>query len=237
MNAGSSTQGLNLVHVEAAADAAQAAVCGAALLARWILEAIAARGRALIAVSGGRTPWAMLAKLAAEPLPWDQLHVFQVDERWAEAGDPARNLTQLRSSLPKQARLYPMPVDEYPDPEAAASAYAATLAAQCGAPVILDVVHLGVGADGHTASLVPGDPVLEVSDRDVAATGVYQGHRRLTLTFPALSRARNVLWLASGPAKAHAVQALLHGDLSIPAARIRAPQQILVADRAALGQQ
>lgn len=237
MTARHSTQGSNLVHVEAAADAAQAAVCGAALLARWIREAVSARGRALVAVSGGRTPWAMLVKLAAEPLPWDRVHVFQVDERWAGASDPARNLTQLRSSLPKQVRLCPMPVDEYPNPEAAACAYAATLAEHCGTPVILDVVHLGVGTDGHTASLVPGDPVLEVTDRDVATTGVYQGHRRLTLTYPALSRARSVLWLVSGAGKAHAVQALLHGDLSIPAARIRAPQQILVADRAALGQQ
>lgn len=221
--------------VKATIDSGAAATLAAALLARRIKLALASSGRASIAVSGGRTPWRMLQVLAREPLDWANVHVFQVDERWAPDGDPARNLTRLRHCLPGAAMLHPIPIAGAADPAAAARAYAATLARHCGNPAQLDVIHLGLGDDGHTASLVPGDPVLEVHDHDVAATADYQGHRRVTLTYPLLARCRLALWLVSGSAKVAAVRALLRGDRAIPAARVQAPYQLLVADRAALG--
>ncbi len=220
--------------IKRAADGDAAATAAAAVLRQRIRLALDARGRALIAVSGGSTPWPMLQALGREHLDWPNVHVFQVDERWAPDGDPARNLTQLSECLPVSAALHPVPVADSADPETAARIYASTLAQHAGDPVALDVVHLGLGDDGHTASLVPGDPVLEVSNRDVAATGAYQGHRRVTLTYPLLARCRLALWLVSGAAKAAAVRALLGGDATIPGARVKTPYQLLVADRAAL---
>jgi 6-phosphogluconolactonase len=172
----------------------------------------------------------MLAALSHEHVSWEHAAVFQVDERVAPDGDPDRNLTHLRRSLPAAAlpAIRPMPVAE-PDLEAAAAAYAASL------PERLDLVHLGLGADGHTASLVPGDPVLDVVDRDVAVTGAYQGRRRMTLTYPALERARAILWLVTGADKSEALEKLLARDPSIPAGRITNTHQLVVADRAAAG--
>ena len=113
------------------------------------------------------------------------------------------------------------------DLDAAASMYAADL------PAALDLVHLGLGPDGHTASLVPGDPVLDVTDREVAVTGIYQGRRRMTLTYPALNKARGVLWLVTGEDKVDALQRLLRGDTSIPAGRVAAENALVLADRSA----
>jgi 6-phosphogluconolactonase len=201
--------------------------------------AIAARDRFTVAVSGGHTPWIMLRMLAAEDIPWAGVHVFQVDERVAPDGHPDRNLTHLRESLLLHAPLRPeqvhvMPV-ESSDLESAATQYAMALQAFAGAPAVLDLVHLGLGSDGHTASLVPGDPVLNVTSADVAMTGVYQGRRRMTLTYPALNRARCVLWVVTGSEKAEMLQRLLDGDVSIPAGRVRREQAQLLADRAAAG--
>ena len=172
----------------------------------------------------------MVAALAGEDVPWEHVSVFQVDERVAPDGDPGRNLTQLLAALPPaaaSARIVPMGLTG--DLTEAAAAYAALL------PARLDLVHLGLGADGHTASLVRGDPVLEVTDQDVAVTGLYQGHRRLTLTYPALDRARELLWLVTGADKRDALRRLRAGDTTIPAGRIQATAQLLVADAAAAG--
>lgn len=184
--------------------------------------------RFTFAVSGGRTPWLMFDRLRELRPPWERLALFQVDERVAPPG-PDRNLTQLEASLPPDAVVNAMPV-ELADLVVAAEGYASTL------PTVFDLVHLGLGADGHTASLVPGDPVLEVDDRAVAVTEPYQGHRRMTLTYPPLDRAAEVLWLVSGADKAEALRALLDGDVSIPAGRVRAERQLVIADRAAAGQ-
>ena len=174
----------------------------------------------------------MFDRLGEMDLDWDHIDVFQVDERVAPDGDPDRNLTQIRASLPDAAlaRLRPMPVTEE-DLDAAAMRYEAEL------PKPLDLVHLGIGPDGHTASLVPGDPVLEVTDRLVALTGgEYQGRRRMTLTYPALAEARKVFWLITGADKRDALAKLLAGDQSIPAGRVEATADATVlADEAAAG--
>jgi 6-phosphogluconolactonase len=217
------------------------AVAGAAadVVAADARLAVAARGRFVLAVSGGRTPWAMLRVLATLDVPWQGVHVLQVDERVAPAGDPDRNLTYLRESLLSVAplgpeRIHAMPV-EWPDLEAAAAAYAATLRDLAGTPPVLDLVHLGLGADGHTASLVPRDPVLAVTDADVALTGSYQGRRRMTLTYRSINAARRILWLVTGAEKAAALARLREGDPAIPAGRVRQVHSMVLADRAAAG--
>ncbi len=225
------------MRIEILADPDAAAARAAAVIAADSRAAVAAHGRFVMAVSGGRTPWLMLRALAGEDVPWQDVHVFQVDERVAPAGDPDRNLTHLHESLIARAPLPPgqihsMPV-ESPDLEAAAAQYARTLEQLAGSPPVLDLVHLGLGPDGHTASLVPGDPVLAVADRDVALTGVYMGRRRMTLTYPVLNRARRVLWLVTGSDKAAMLDRLFAGDASIPAGRIRTENSVVLADRAA----
>jgi 6-phosphogluconolactonase len=199
--------------------------------------AVLARGRFLLAVSGGHTPWLMLRALAGESVPWADVHLVQVDERVAPAGDPDRNFTHIRESLLTRAPLraehvHAMPV-EAPDLEAAAKGYARLLQEVADSPPILDLVHLGLGPDGHTASLVPGDPVLDVTDTDVALTGAYQGRRRMTLTYPAINRARRILWLVTGAEKAGPLVRLRAADASIPAGRVRQEQALVLADRAA----
>jgi len=226
--------------IEIFADADSVAREAAAIIAADARMAVAERGRFVMAVSGGHTPWVMLRDLAQGEVPWANVHLVQVDERVAPAGHPDRNLTHLHESLLEHAPLppeqvYAMPV-EATDLEAAAKQYAATLAKIAGSPPVLDLVHLGLGPDGHTASLVPGDAVLQVNDTDVAATGIYQGRRRLTLTYPALNRARRVLWLVTGGDKAGMLVRLRAGDPSIPAGRVNQERALLLADQAAAGQ-
>ena len=201
---------------EVLADANSVALRAASLIAEEARVAVAARGRFVMAVSGGHTPWLMLGALAGEEVPWKAMHVVQVDERVAPPGDPDRNLTHLRESLLEHAplrpeQIYAMPV-ESADLEAAAVSYAQTLREIAGSPPVLDLAHLGLGPDGHTASLVPGDPVLKVTDADVALTGVYQGRRRMTLTYPILNRSRSILWLVTGSEKAGMLVRLRDGD-------------------------
>ena len=229
------------MNIEVLADAAAVACRGAEIIAEETRARAAAHRPFVLAVSGGHTPWIMLRELARQDVPWRAVNVAQVDERVARAGDPDRNLTHLRESLLARAPLAPgqihaMPV-ELEDLDAAARQYAATLEQLAGSPPILDLVHLGLGPDGHTASLVPGDPVLEVADRDVALTNVYMGHRRMTLTFPVINRARKILWVVTGGEKAATLARLRAGDLSIPAGRIRPESAVVIADRAAAGEQ
>ncbi len=222
--------------VEVFADPDAAAQAAADFIAAQAQAAVATRGLFTLAVSGGHTPWLMLKSLAVQTLPWGAVEVLQVDERVAPAGDPDRNLTHLHDSLaqcPLPAdHIHAMPV-EAADLEAAARQYAGELQALAGTPPVLDLVHLGLGPDGHTASLVPWDPVLDVSDADVAVTGEYEGRRRLTLTYPVLNRARCILWLVTGEEKAGMLVQLVHGDRSIPAGRVGQNQATVIADQAA----
>ena len=226
------------MRIETLADADAVARAGAAFTAVQAREAVAARGRFIMAVSGGRTPWTMLRELAGERMPWADVHVVQVDERVASVGDPDRNLTHLRESLLAHCPLRPdhvhaMPV-ESTDLEAASERYALTLREIAGFPAVLDLAHLGLGPDGHTASLVPGDPVLDVTDADVALTRPYQGRRRMTLTFPMLDRSRRILWLITGGEKAEMLARLCRTDQSIPAGRIHQHQALVLADHEAV---
>jgi 6-phosphogluconolactonase len=221
-------------------DADSVARAAAATIAADARAVIAARGRFVLAVSGGHTPWIALRELAREDIPWAGVHVFQVDERVAPDGHPDRNLTHLRESLLQHAPLRPeqihaMPV-EAADLQAAATQYALALREIAGSPPVLDLVHLGLGPDGHTASLVPGDAVLDVTYADVALTGVYQGRRRMTLTYPTLNRARRLLWVVTGGEKAEMLRRLRDGDVSIPAGRVHREQALLLADCPAAGE-
>lgn len=223
--------------VEVLPDADAVARKAAEIIAAESRVAVADRGRFVMAVSGGHTPWQMLRALANEKVPWESVHVAQVDERVAPAGDPDRNLTHLRESLLEHAplrseQIHAMPV-ESTDLDAAAKRYARTLEEIAGSPPVLDLAHLGLGPDGHTASLVPGDPALNVTDADVALTGVYQGRRRMTLTYPMLNRSRRILWLVTGNDKIDALARLRSGDTSIPAGRIQRDQALVLADKAA----
>jgi 6-phosphogluconolactonase len=225
------------VKIEVYPDDDTVARKAAAVIAADMRAAVIARGSYVMAVSGGRTPWLMLRALADEPLPWQHVHVVQVDERVAPADDPERNLAHLRTSLLNRVPLPPdqvhaMPV-EATDLDRAAAQYDSTLRHVAGSPPVLDLVHLGLGPDSHTASLVPGDPALDVNDADVAVAGPYQGRRRMTLTFPIINRSRFVLWLVTGSEKAAALVRLRDGDRSIPAARVRRDRALLLADRAA----
>jgi 6-phosphogluconolactonase len=228
-----------MMQIEVYSDADAVALAAAKLIAKEARDAVANRGKFVMAVSGGKTPWVMLRGLAKEEVPWKDVQVFQVDERVAPEGDPDRNLTHLRESLLEQAPLRPeqihaMPVDAT-DLDAACTQYSLTLDKIAGSPPVLDLAHLGLGPDGHTASLVPEDPVLNVKDADVALTGIYQGRRRMTLTYPIINRSRRVLWLATGGEKAGMLVRLQAGDVSIPAGRISKDNAVVLADRAAAG--
>ncbi len=224
--------------IEVLADPEAVAKRAATLVAEHARAAVKERGRFTFAVSGGHTPWVMLRELANEQVPWDQVHVVQVDERVAPADSDERNYKHLRESLLSHAPLPPanlhaMPV-EADDLPAAAAQYARTLESLAGSPPTLDLIHLGLGPDGHTASLVPGDAVLEVTDAWVALTaGLYQGCHRMTLTYPVLDHARCVLWLVAGAEKVDALRRLTRHDQTIPAGRVRREGSIVVADRAA----
>jgi len=213
-------------------DAEAASRYAAEIVAETGREALDRRDEFNLALSGGKTPWRMIGMLGGmEEMPWEYTRIYQVDERVAPPGDEARNLTHLVQmlSLDHQAQLRPMPVTSR-DLELSAAEY------EVHVPEELDLVHLGIGPDGHTASLVPDDPVLEVDDRRVALTwDPYQGHRRMTLTYPALAAARRILWLVLGEAFQEPVAKLLAGDTSIPAGRVENDNMLLVCDEAAIG--
>lgn len=217
-------------------DAWTVAKRGAAFIAEEARSSVAARGRFLLALSGGKTPWKMLQALAKETVPWAQVHIFQVDERVAPEGHPDRNLTTLREILLSRTPLgedhiHGMPVEE-DDLDAGVAHYAESLRPWAGTPPVLDLVHLGLGADGHTASLVPGDPALAVEDRDVALTEPYFGRQRMTLTFPMINRARKILWLVTGVDKGPMLRRLQKADPTVPAGRIEQANALLLTDTA-----
>lgn len=203
---------------------------GAELIAEHARAAVAERGACALAVSGGRDPWPMFSQLEDLEMDWTKTEIFQVDERVAPAGSDERNLTHLIESLSigAQGSIRPMPVGDE-DLEAAADRYAESL------PEAIDLAHLGLGPDGHTASLVPGDPVLEVTDKRVAVTaGEYQGVRRMTLTYPEINRTRQLLWVVTGEEKVDALQKLIAQDPSTPSGRVRPEgDSLILADRAA----
>jgi 6-phosphogluconolactonase len=220
-------------------DADAAAQGSAACIARLAKEAVAERGRFLLALSGGETPTRMFMRLSQQEVPWSDTYMFQVDERVAPAGDADRNLTALQADLlthiPLPAsRMYLMPVVNE-DLAAAARSYAEVLQRVCGAPPVFDLIHLGLGADGHTASLVPEDPVLHVRERDVAITRMYKNRRRMTLTYPLINRARQILWLVTGSQKAAVLARLRRGDTRIPASAIERKHAQVFADADAGG--
>jgi len=228
------------MQIQVYANAESVALEAAKLIAEEARSAVAARGSFVMAVSGGKTPWIMPRDLVQDEVPWSGVHVVQVDERVAPEGDPDRNLTHLRESLLEHAPLRPeqihaMPV-EATNLEAACMRYAMTLDEIAGSPPVLDLVHLGLGPDGHTASLVPGDPVLNIKEANVALTGIYQNRRRMTLTYPIINRSRRILWLATGAEKIGMLARLQAGDVSIPAGRVNSARAVILADRAAAGQ-
>jgi 6-phosphogluconolactonase len=165
------------------------------------------------------------------------MQIVQVDERVAPQGDPDRNLTHLHQSLLEHAPLRPSQIHAMPvessDLEVAAATYANTLVQITGDPPVLDLIHLGLGPDGHTASLVPGDSVLDVKDCDVAMTGVYQNRRRMTLTYPIINRARQILWVVTGSDKCGPLVQLRNADPAIPAGRVNQAHAMVLTDRAA----
>jgi 6-phosphogluconolactonase len=227
------------MQVEILANPEAVAKRAAAIVAAEARQSVAARGSFNVAFSGGHAPWIMLRDLASEDVPWEKVQIFQIDERVAPAGDPDRNLTHIRETLVNHAPLepeqvHPMPV-ELPDLEAAAAQYGQTLHQYCGSSPVLDLAHLGLGPDGHTASLVPGDPVLHVTDRNVALTGVYMGRRRMTLTYPMINRSRKILWLVTGADKVDALAKLRAGNTSIPGGRIAQDYATLLAEQASAG--
>ena len=221
--------------LEVHADADAVARVAAGIIATEARAAVAARGRFVIALSGGRTSRLMLRALAVEDVPWHATHVVQVAERLAPPGDPERNITGLREHLLRRTPLPPQHVSAMPVECAAVARYAVTLAEVAGTPPVLDLVHLGLGADGRTAALVPDDPVLHVTDADVAITEEYQCQRWMTLTYPAIDRARCRLWVVTGSDKTQMLARLRDGDRSTPAGRIRQDHALVVADRMAAG--
>jgi 6-phosphogluconolactonase len=221
-------------------DAAAVAVEAAKVIASAARDAVETRGRFVIALSGGRTPELLLRELVDQDVPWERVHVLQVDERVAPLNHADRNLTQLQEALFEHTslppgQLYSMPVNDV-DLDAAARTYAGTIHQVAGVPSVFDLAHLGLGADGHTASLVPGDAVLGVNDRDVAITSPYLDRRRMTMTFPVLNRARKILWVVTGTEKREMLARLRNGDTTIPAGRVDRDRSLVLADRAAAGE-
>jgi 6-phosphogluconolactonase len=229
----------DIVRTEFLPDPGTVAIRAAERIAQVAREAVAERGRCALAISGGTTPWRAFRSLAGEDVPWDRVHLFQVDERVALSGDPERNYFHLKEALIDRiaippANVHPMPV-EVEDLDEGARRYEAILRQVAGTPPVLDLVQLGLGEDGHTASLFPSDAALGVVDSEVAVTGLNRGWRRMTLTFPAIDRARCILWLVTGSGKTAALERLRAGDRSIPAGCVRSDRAVLLADTAATG--
>ena len=206
----------------------------AAFIATCARTAVKQRNQFTLATSGGHTPWAMFRALADEDVPWDRIQVFQVDERIVPAGDPNRHLAQMKENLlshtPLQSKqIHAMPIDQ-DNLNTAVQQYVKSLEKYTGKPSVLDLIHLGLGTDGHTAGLMPGDPVTKVTDCDAGLTGVHHGRQRMTLTYPIINRARQILWVVTGTAKSIMLARLRSGDTTIPAGRINSDMALVIAD-------
>jgi 6-phosphogluconolactonase len=217
--------------IEIATTTEEIATRAAERVAALARASVAERAVCHVAFSGGRTPGLMFTALLSMEVPWRELHVWQVDERIAPASSPDRNLTQLQQDLLRRApippaNIHPMPV-EAADLDEAASSYAAELHQL--ADGVLDVVHLGLGDDGHTASWPPHHPILEARQTDVAVVGPFHGTMRMTLTPPAVNRARAIFFLVTGRDKAQVVSQLLGGNRALPASRVRSEGTVLLA--------
>lgn len=225
------------MEVRATATADGAAEVAADVVAAEAVAAIATRGRFVWAVSGGSTPARFLAALAGhDRVDWSAVHLFQVDERIAPSGPPDRNDTMIRERFVNrrpEVRYHPLPV-EASDLSSALIDHLTDLERLAGSPARLDLVQLGLGADGHTASLVPGDSVLHADD-DLAVTAAYQGTRRVTMTAPLLNRARQRLFLVTGAEKDEALGRLAERDPRIPGSMITTEGTMLVTDRGIAG--
>ena len=210
------------MNITVAPDPQAAANEAAAWIARQLRNAVSRRGSASVAFSGGSTPRLMLESLADLEVPWAAVTVFQVDERFAPDGDPDRNALLLDVLRPLGAKVRLMPVNAA-DRAAGSRRYAALL------PDRLDVVHLGLGDDGHTASWPPGDPVID-DRRAVALTGEFNGRVRMTVTVPVVNAARHRLVLATGAAKAVIVERWLLHDHALPIDRVSRPNTAVILD-------
>jgi 6-phosphogluconolactonase len=219
-------------------DAEAVAQKATQIIAELARERIRLTGKFLFAASGGSTPWKVLRQLADKSLPWEGIELFQVDERIAPAGDLQRNLTRIKENLLEHSpliekQIHAMPVEQT-DLESAAETYAQQLHKLCGNPVKLDLIHLGLGEDGHTASLLPGDPARN-SQRPITVTNEYQGLRRMTMTYPVINAAQHRLWIVTGSNKQPMLERLYHGDESIPAGLVERNNAIILADQSAAG--
>jgi 6-phosphogluconolactonase len=219
--------------VEVLADQQALAARAASVIADAITEAASKRNRCVVALSRLSHP-AIWHELASYGIDGALVDLFQVDERVAPRGTDERNLTGVERDLldyiaGAKPCVHAMPVGDDSLVDAAAT-YARELENAAGSPPVIDVVHLGLGPDGHTASLAPSDPVLDVTDRPVAVTRAYQGYRRITLTYPVLDRARFVVFVVSGEDKRDALRAVLDNDQTKPAARLRSENVLLLAD-------
>jgi 6-phosphogluconolactonase len=220
-------------------------------VAQTLAAAATARGQCSIALSGGSTPRRTFELLAAPPLrdqvPWEATHVFWGDERFVPLDDPDSNYRLARERLldrvpVPERQVYPVPTDAG-SAVAAAAQYERTLRGVFELEVEdvprLDLIMLGLGADGHTASLFPDSPALDETRRLVVPNGAdYVPHERITFTFPVLNAARAVFFLVAGADKAPKVAAALGGDASVPAARVQPTDGELrwYLDRTAAGQ-
>ncbi|MGH6889225.1 MAG: 6-phosphogluconolactonase [Rhizomicrobium sp.] len=219
--------------------------------AEWFADtASAAPGTVRISLSGGSTPKELYSLLAREPLrariPWDRLEFFWGDERFVPHDDPASNyhmaMTAFLSSVPvPPQRIHPMPVDG--TPQDAAVRYETLLKRVYGSDTLdparpfFHIMLLGIGDDGHTASLIPGESALEELQRWVAAVPAGRAEPRITLTYPAIESSGTIAFLATGAAKAAAVKGARNGDRQFPAGRLRPRGEVIwFLDRAAAGQ-
>lgn len=219
--------------LEVFGDARRLAARAAELFEGQISFARRERGRVSIALSRP-TPPEVFERIGRARIPRRDVHVLQVDERKAAKDSDERNLKLVKRELSSwlaTAELHAMPVDGAL--ARGAAAYEQTLVELCGRRPVIDLVHLGLGPDGHTASLLPGDPVLDVRDRCVAVTKRHKGHQRMTLTYPVLDRARLVVFIVTGEEKRDALARVLRGDRAMPAARLGASNVVILADRAA----